>query len=241
MCYKDGERKAVVRSGGGDIVKNNSQSADEFMPLRDMVYKSLRKDILTGRITPGDHLLELEISDKLGVSRTPVREALRMLELEGLVTMQPRRGARVSKITEKSMQDVLEVRESLDALCVELACDRITTQEKEELHRACEAFEKAVATNDSRKIAEADVRFHDILIKAAKNDRLVDIEGNLSQSMYRFRYEYINEGSGHDNLVKEHRRIYDSIIKGDRVEAAVAARVHIENQRAAILSKINEK
>lgn len=221
-------------------MKSNSQSADEFMPLRDMVYKSLRKEILTGRINPGEHLLELEISSKLGVSRTPVREALRMLELEGLVIMLPRRGARVSKITEKSMQDVLEVRESLDALCVELACERITAQEKEELRRACEAFEKAVATNDSRKIAEADVRFHDILMKAAKNDRLVDIEENLSQSMYRFRYEYINEGSGHDNLVAEHRRIYDSVINGDRIEAAAAARLHIENQRASILSRITE-
>ena len=220
---------------------NNSQSADEFMPLRDMVYKSLRKEILTGRITPGDHLLELDISSKLGVSRTPVREALRMLELEGLVTMQPRRGARVSKITEKSMQDVLEVRESLDALCVELACTRITSQEKDELRKACEAFERAVATNDSRKIAEADVRFHDTLLRAAKNDRLVDIEENLSQSMYRFRFEYINEGNGHDNLVKEHRSIYESVINGDREKAASAARIHIENQRAAILSKINEK
>lgn len=222
-------------------MKNNSQCADEFMPLRDMVYKSLRKDILTGRINPGEHLLELELSSRLGVSRTPVREALRMLELEGLVIMLPRRGARVSKITEKSMQDVLEIRESLDALCVELACDRITAQEKEELRKACEAFEKAVATNDSRKIAEADVRFHDTLIKAAKNDRLVDIEDNLSQSMYRFRFEYINVGNGHENLVIEHRRIYESVINGDKVSAAEAARIHIENQRASILSRIQEQ
>ena len=221
-------------------MKNNSRSADEFMPLRDMVFKSLRKDILTGTIKPGEHLLELELSSRLGVSRTPVREALRMLELEGLVTMLPRRGARVSKITEKSMQDVLEVRESLDALCVELACSRITAQEKEELKKACEAFERAVATNDSHKIAEADVRFHDTLIKAAKNDRLVDIEDNLSQSMYRFRYEYINEGSGHENLVIEHRRIYESVISGDCSGAAAAARLHIENQRASILARIKE-
>lgn len=221
-------------------MKNNTQSADEFMPLRDMVYKTLRKEILTGTIKPGEHLLELELSERLGVSRTPVREAIRMLELEGLVTMLPRRGARVSKITEKSMQDVLEVRESLDALCVELACMRITPQEKDELKKACEAFERAVLTNDSRKIAEADVRFHDTLIKAAKNDRLVDLEENLSQSMYRYRFEYINEGSGHDTLIREHRNIYESVISGNADAAAKAAKLHIENQRASILARIRQ-
>lgn len=214
---------------------------DEFLPLRDLVFKKLRKEILTGTIPPGEHLLELEIAARLGVSRTPVREAMRMLELEGLVVMLPRRGARVSHITEKDMLDVLEIREDLDALCARLACERITAEEKDELKKACHAFEKAVSTADSRKIAEADVAFHDVILRAAKNDRLTDIEENLSQYMYRYRYEYINDGGSHQNLVDEHRNIYDNIIEGRDKEAAEAIRLHIDNQRAAILSRMGSQ
>ena len=97
----------------------NSLQAD--LPLRDVVFYTLRQSILTGELKPGERLMEIHLADKLGVSRTPVREAIRRLELEGLVTMFPRRGAEVAQITEKSMSDVLEVRRTLDALCAELA------------------------------------------------------------------------------------------------------------------------
>ena len=93
---------------------------DEFLPLRDVVFNTLRQAILTGELKPGERLMEIHLANKLGVSRTPIREAIRKLELEGLVTMIPRRGAEVAQITEKSMNDVLEVRRALDALCVEL-------------------------------------------------------------------------------------------------------------------------
>ena len=91
------------------------------LPLRDVVFNTLRQAILTGELRPGERLMELHLADRLGVSRTPVREAIRRLELEGLVTMIPRRGAVVAEITEKGMSDVLVVRRTLDALCAELA------------------------------------------------------------------------------------------------------------------------
>ena len=90
---------------------------DEFLPLRDVVFNTLRKAILTGELKPGERLLEIHLANQLGVSRTPIREAIRKLELEGLVIMMPRRGAEVAQITEKSLRDVLEVRRALDALC----------------------------------------------------------------------------------------------------------------------------
>ena len=89
---------------------------NEFLPLRDVVFNTLRKAILTGQLKPGERLMEVHLADKLGVSRTPIREAIRKLELEGLVIMIPRRGAEVARITEKSLRDVLEVRRALDAL-----------------------------------------------------------------------------------------------------------------------------
>ena len=90
---------------------------DEFLPLRDVVFNTLRKAILTGELKPGERLMEIHLANRLGVSRTPIREAIRKLELEGLVIMIPRRGAEVAQITEKSLKDVLEVRRALDALC----------------------------------------------------------------------------------------------------------------------------
>ena len=108
---------------------------NEFLPLRDVVFNTLRKAILTGELKPGERLMEIHLANRLGVSRTPIREAIRKLELEGLVTMIPRRGAEVAQITEKSLKDVLEVRRALDALCAELACDRINDEEKEKLRQ----------------------------------------------------------------------------------------------------------
>ena len=93
---------------------------NEFLPLRDVVFNTLRKAILTGELKPGERLMEIHLANRLGVSRTPIREAIRKLELEGLVIMIPRRGAEVAQITEKSLRDVLEVRRALDVLSVEI-------------------------------------------------------------------------------------------------------------------------
>ena len=142
---------------------------DQFLPLRDVVFNTLRQAILTGELKPGERLMEIHLADQLGVSRTPIREAIRKLELEGLVTMIPRRGAEVAQITEKSMNDVLEVRRAVDALCVELACERITEEELQRLSEACDAFaeeaKKSEKEKDVKLLAQKDVALHDIIVQ----------------------------------------------------------------------------
>ena len=101
---------------------------DASMSLRDSVLISLRQSILTGEMKPGERLMEIPLSKKMDVSRTPIREAIRILELEGLVTMTPRKGVVVAQISEESLRDVLEVRRSLDKLAITLACERITEE-----------------------------------------------------------------------------------------------------------------
>ena len=213
-------------------------SLDPDLPLRDVVFYTLRQSILTGELKPGERLMEIHLADKLGVSRTPVREAIRRLELEGLVTMFPRRGAEVAQITEKSMNDVLEVRRTLDALCAELACDRITEDGLEALRHACEHFEQCVSTGDAKKIAQADVALHDIIVEATGNQRLIQLVNNLSEQMYGYRFEYIKDSSQHETLVREHRIIYQSIVDKDKDTAAAAAKTHIDNQKKAIIRQI---
>ena len=211
---------------------------DEFLPLRDVVFNTLRQAILTGELKPGERLMEIHLANRLGVSRTPIREAIRKLELEGLVTMIPRRGAEVAQITEKSLKDVLEVRRALDALSVELACDRITPEELNTLSEACDAFEAAAETHDPKKIVQADVALHDIIVQATNNRRLIQLVNNLSEQMYRYRFEYIKDTSRHETLVEEHRIIYQSIVKKDKKTASDAAKTHIDNQKRAIIRRI---
>lgn len=213
---------------------------DEFLPLRDVVFNTLRQAILTGELKPGERLMEIHLAERLGVSRTPIREAIRKLELEGLVTMIPRRGAEVAQITEKSMNDVLEVRRAVDALCVELACERITPEELDDLKEACERFAETVRAKekDVKKIAQADVALHDIIVQATGNQRLIQLVNTLSEQMYRYRFEYLKDFSQHEKLVEEHRIIYEGIVNKDKEKACEGARTHIDNQKNAIIKQI---
>lgn len=211
---------------------------DEFLPLRDVVFNTLRQAILTGELKPGERLMEIHLANRLGVSRTPIREAIRKLELEGLVTMIPRRGAEVAQITEKSMKDVLEVRRTLDALSAELACERISPEEEEALKKACHDFEDAVKTKDTKIIAKADVALHDIIAAATGNQRLIQLINNLAEQMYRYRFEYIKDASQHERIIKEHRIIYESIVKKDKEAASEMAKTHIDNQEKAVIARI---
>lgn len=215
------------------------QNMDEYLPLRDVVFNTLRQAILTGELKPGERLMEIHLADRLGVSRTPIREAIRKLELEGLVTMIPRKGAQVAKITEKNLKDVLEVRRALDMLAVRLACHRMQDEEKRELKKACDEFAKVTKNCNTKDITEADVRFHDIILKSSGNDRLVQLVNNLAEQMYRYRLEYIKDSSYHERLVQEHEAIYNAIINCEEDKAAAAVVTHIDNQELTIIKHLH--
>ena len=213
---------------------------DEVLPLRDVVFKTLRRGILTGELKPGERLMEIHLANRLGVSRTPIREAIRKLELEGLVTMVPRRGAEVANITEKNLKDVLEVRQALESLAIELACDRITGEEKDGLKANLDQVESAVRTGDTGAIASADVAFHDAIVEASGNARLVQLVSNLGEQMYRYRFEYIKDITKHSQIMSEHRIMYESIMEKNQEKAAQIVKIHINNQEEAIMRKIHK-
>ncbi|MCI5958771.1 MAG: GntR family transcriptional regulator [Lachnospiraceae bacterium] len=215
------------------------QNMNEYLPLRDVVFNTLRQAILTGELKPGERLMEIHLADRLGVSRTPIREAIRKLELEGLVVMIPRKGAQVAKITEKNLKDVLEVRRALDTLAVRLACKRMDETYKKQLREACDEFAKVVKCSNTKDITEADVRFHDIINQSTGNDRLIQLVNNLAEQMYRYRLEYIKDAAYHKRLVDEHEEIYNAIMEQDEERAAKAVVVHIDNQEASILEHLN--
>lgn len=211
---------------------------DQYLPLRDVVFNTLRQAILKGELKPGERLMEIALADKLGVSRTPIREALRKLEQEGLVVMIPRRGAQVADITEKDLNDVLEVRIALENLSVEKACKRMTEEQIKKLGLAAKEFERTTAENNLVKLAEADVAFHEIIYQAADNQTLNQVQSNLREQIYRYRVEYLKDEEMRNQLVKEHEQLYLAMKERNVEKAQEISFHHIENQRKGIIRSI---
>lgn len=208
-------------------------------PLRDIVFQTLRKAILMGNMRPGDRLLEEHLAERMGVSRTPIREAIRKLELEGLVVMVPRCGASVARINENRLKDVLEVRGALDELAIKLACEHITEEQLRRLNEAKLRFETNTMGGSIARIVDADVKFHDIILEASCNERLIQIMTNLSEQIYRYRYECVKDSRIYEDLINEHTMMYDCLERGDIEKAALVARTHIERQEQVIISNLS--
>ena len=210
----------------------------EYTPLRDVVFNTLRQAIIKGDLKPGERLLEIQLADKLGVSRTPVREAIRKLELEGLVTMVPRRGTTVLGITKKHLKDVLEIRSALEELALELACRRITTEQYEELVRLEALLEAKQDSDNAFELSDIDEKFHEQIYQATNNPRLVQLLANLREQMYRFRLEYMKAKDKRPRLIQEHQQIIKALKNKDSKAGRKAIYDHIVNQANAILSTL---
>ena len=213
---------------------------NEYLPLRDVVFNTLRRAILRGELKPGERLMEIQLANKLGVSRTPIREAIRKLELEGLVLMIPRKGAEVAEITEKNLRDVLEVRCALEELAVQLACERIDKRGIKELHTAADRFRDVLGSDDITQIAQADEAFHDVIFTATDNERLIQLLNNLREQMYRYRIEYLKKKECYP-LLGEHEAIISAIERHDKEKATRITGQHINNQVDTVLGTLKHK
>ena len=220
---------------------NLKVTMNEYLPLRDVVFNTLRQAILKGELEPGERLMEIQLAERLGVSRTPIREAIRKLELEGLVLMIPRKGAEVAKISARSLRDVLEVRRALEELAIELACQGMTEEDLGELQKAQDEFKKAIADGDAMRIAETDEHYHDVIYSGTQNAKLIQMLNNLLEQMYRYRLEYIKDADKRKILILEHERVLKAIRDRKVAEAKEAMREHIDNQEITVARNITEK
>ena len=214
---------------------------DAYLPLRDVVFNTLREAILKGELKPGERLMELQLAAKLGVSRTPIREAIRMLEQEGLAVTIPRKGAEVAKMTEKDMEDVLQIREALDELAAKIACEQISEEQLEKLAATMHEFEESTKTNNVKKIAEADVKFHDIIYQSTGNQKLVNMLNNLREQMYRYRVEYLKDENNYPTLMKEHKDIVEGLVRKNKTQVTETMHQHVKNQAVAVKAMIREQ
>ncbi|MCI5517043.1 MAG: GntR family transcriptional regulator [Roseburia sp.] len=223
------------------MTDNLTLNMNAYLPLRDVVFNTLREAILKGELKPGERLMELQLAAKLGVSRTPIREAIRMLEQEGLAVTIPRKGAEVARMTEKDMEDVLEIREALDELAAKIACTRMTEDQLKQLETIKETFVESTRSHDVKRIAEADVSFHDVIYEATGNPKLVSMLNNLREQIYRYRVEYLKEEKNYPTLIGEHEAIVEALCARNQNEVVRAMHTHIENQASAVKEIIREQ
>ncbi len=213
---------------------------ETYKPLREVVFETIREAIITGHLRPGERLMEVQLAEEMGVSRTPVREAMRKLELEGFLVMMPRKGAYVSGISLKDIIDVFEIRAALDSLAAGLAAERITEEELEQLERSLLLVVESADQNDLDGIVGTDTDFHDIIYKASRNERLIQIINNLREQIQRFRTTSLAFPGRMHIAVDEHRKIVEAIAERNVALAQALAQEHIENAENIMLEALKK-
>ena len=214
---------------------------DAYKPLREIVSDALRQAIRDGLLPPGERLMEIPLAEELGVSRTPIREAIRILEQEGLVVMIPRRGTYVADMSLKDVTEVFELRSILEELAAELDAERITNEEIEALEQHLVEIGNYMNENNLDKVVQADILFHEILYKASRNDRLVEMINNLREQTLRFRTLSMSQTGRLAKTWDEHRQLVEAISDRDVERARQIARIHMEESEKTLLAGMQLK
>ncbi len=223
------------------MAKLTKIKADDYMPLRDVIFTTLRDAIVTGELKPGERLMEVALAEKMGVSRTPVREAVRRLEMEGLVTMTPRKGTHVAELSVKDIMDVLEVRAALDKLATQLAAGRIRQDNIRRLESIHRQYIASLQKENLPGAIKKDVEFHDVIYQASGNNKLMSVAANLREQIYRFRVLYLKDFSNAEDVLLEHQNILKALEAHDATRAGQLAEEHITHQQQAIIRKVEKK
>lgn len=221
------------------MVKVPKLKLDSYQPLRDVIFEAMRKAIVSGDIKPGERLMEVSLADQMGVSRTPVREAIRRLEAEGLVTMVPRKGTHVSELSVKDTMDVLEVRAALEKLATGLAAKRMQPQQIKSLETIHKQFITYVEKENIEGAVRKDIEFHDLIYAASGNSRLVGVAASLREHIFRFRVIYLKDMEIAEHVEHEHSEILNALRDKDETVASELAERHIRNQMNSIVNAVN--
>ncbi len=204
-------------------------------PLRELVYEELKRQILVGEILPGTRMMEVELAEEMGVSRTPIREAIRKLEKESLVTIEPRRGAYASDISVKDMLDILEVRQYLEGMAAALSAEKVTEEEKQAFIKANGEYMDAVNNADTEEIIRCDEVFHQIIGSFSGNDTLTQLLSQVQELALRFRYIYYEDFSRYERMPMEHEEIEEAILSGNSERAKIVAEEHISKLKQFVI------
>lgn len=207
----------------------------EDKTLRKRVYKHLRDKIIKGQLAPGERLVENKIAKALGVSRTPVREALHNLEMEGLVEAVPRVGYIVKPISEAEVYEICEIRTAIEVLAARWAMARDRERLIRDLRRNLETTERRVSKGNIRAFVDLDAQFHEIIARHSGSQRLLEMALMLRKHMLRYRLESIYEEDNVLRAIEGHKAVLKAIEEGDLGAVEEALKRHIEQSREDIV------
>ncbi|MCM2388160.1 GntR family transcriptional regulator [Streptomyces albipurpureus] len=209
----------------------------DYKPLRDRVRDELRRRIIDDVYPPGTRLVENELASQLGVSRVPVREAMRALESEGFVKTVPRRGAVVVELSAQDVEELFDVREALEVLACQQAATRATKADLRRVGTTLARARKALASGDRLALGRANEAFHDEILKLSHNDLLQNV---LHPLQGRLHWLLRQTGDPYD-LIEEHTALFEAISSGSADLAAEHARQHARLNREIVRRLLAER
>ncbi|PRY86885.1 GntR family transcriptional regulator [Donghicola tyrosinivorans] len=195
--------------------------------LAEQIARQLRRDILRGKLAPGSSIKERDNAAEMGVSRTPMREAIRILAKEGLVILRPARSPIVAEPSIKEISDQVEVLLALEKLSAELACKNATEEDLAELERIQEYVDLNFDGSDPLDMFEVDMSFHSAIARASGNDVIADMHRTLLERLWRARYLAARRRRNRARVVLQHGAILDALKARDRVAALEAIEAHL--------------
>lgn len=211
----------------------------KFRSLADQVYEYLSDSIIEGKIKPGEKLVEKDLSQKFGVSRSPLRECFRILEADGLITINPRKGTYVKDFSRKEVEDVFLVRATLEALAAKLAIQNITEKEIATLNDLVTRMDEAITKGNTKSFYELNIFFHNLFIKAANNEVLEKTLNTLRKGIWlRITFLYFNSPSALTPSNNKHREIVEAFVKKDPVSVERLVEEHVEHTKDHVLSHL---
>ena len=210
----------------------------ESSSLTNRVYRVIREKILNGGHADGEKLCELTLTKELGVSRTPVREALCQLELEGLVTLVPNKGAVVNAVSPQNIKDIYSIRALIEGLAAKWAAERITKEELEAIEEVVELMKIYTERNDVERLVRIDSKFHTLIFHASKSRPLINILDPLHQYVLAGRKMSFQKPGRTKKASKEHEDIYKAILDRNPDLAESLTIKHIKNAEKNLTGNI---
>lgn len=202
---------------------------EEKQLLRDQIFTNLRRDIIEGKYEKGDILVESEIAKNFGVSRTPIREVLRQLELEGLVESVPNKGVFIQGISEEDIKDIYEIRTVLEGLAGRRAAENITNEQIELLKETCDLMEFYTEKDNLEKVAKYNTRFHEIIFEASNSRFLKNMLNLLQDYVTKMRRHSLKQPGRAQKALEEHKAILSALENKDSALASKLLTEHVKN------------
>jgi len=206
--------------------------------LSQKVYRVLKTEIVKGFLEPGTKLFEDKIATQMGVSRTPVREAIQKLAAEGLIKIAPNQTLIVKEISFEDIKEVLQIRGVLEGLAVRMAAQKINRREVDELEEIVNQMDLYVTKKDLTSYCKADDEFHNLILNVCGNKRIINIRDNLGNFIYRYRMRSLSIPGRLKHSLEEHRKIMESLKKRNSEDGDRLSQIHMENTVINILKNV---